>query len=339
MAENHLKWYNKTLHQYLTNDEIKMIMQKNNFKAALEIANTWGWIAFAFILSGLFPNPITIIISLFILGGKQLACAIILHDCSHDSMFTNRRVNNFIGNWFGAYPILHDVKKYRPYHLQHHMHTGLAEDPDISLTKGYPTTAISMVRKFLRDLFGLSGAKANFGVIFMQLGFIKYALNGTAEWVSQKGRNLWSIIKYGAQNLAGPVAANAIMFLILYAFGAPWLYLLWIGALLTTFNFSLRVRSMAEHSMVEERENPQKNTRTTYANFIERILFAPHHVNYHAEHHLCMGAPSYNLPLMHKLLLEQGFYQHGTLEKNYWKIVKMAIISIDQDTSGSLQSQ
>ncbi len=333
MAENHLKWYNKTLHQYLSNDEIKMIMQKSDWKASLEIANTWGWIAFAFALAGIFPNPFTIIIALFILGGKQLGCAIILHDCSHDSMFTNPKVNAFVGNWFGAYPILNDIKKYRPYHVQHHINTGLNEDPDLSLTKGYPTTALSMTRKFLRDLFGLSGAKANGGIIMMQLGLIKYTLAGVVVKVSHQGKSVFAFIKNAASNLAGPVAANLILFLILYACGKPWLYLLWVGALVTTFSFSLRVRSMAEHSMVEDRENPHKNTRTTYANFFERILFAPHHVNYHAEHHLCMGAPSYNLPLMHKLLLERGYYKEGTLENNYWRVVRKAIVKPEQAES------
>jgi fatty acid desaturase len=326
MAENHLKWYNKTLHQYLTSEEIKQIMQKSDLKAAYEIFHTWAWIAFAFALVGFFPNPFTVIISLFILGGKQLACAIILHDCSHDSMFTSRRVNRFVGNWFGAYPILHDVDKYRPYHLQHHINTGLDEDPDVSLTTGYPTTRISMVRKFLRDLFGPTGIKGNVAVILMQLGVLKYALNGKAEWVSLKEKSAAQIFSAAVKNIAGPLVSNLILFLILFAFGQPWLYLLWIGALLTTNNFSLRVRSMAEHSMVEDRSNPHKNTRTTYANFFERILFAPHHVNYHAEHHLCMGAPSYNLPAMHQLLLAKGFYTEGTMEKNYISIVKRAII-------------
>lgn len=326
MADNHLKWYNKTLHEYFSNDEIKMIMQKSDWKAVLEIATTWGWIAFAFALVGFFPNPITIVISLFIIGGKQLGCAIILHDCSHDSVFTSRKVNRFVGNWFGAYPIFHDVDKYRPYHLQHHMNTGLDNDPDVPLTMGYPTSRISMVRKFLRDLFGPTGIKGNIAVILMQVGVLKYALNGKAEWVSLKGKSGVEVVGAAIKNLAGPVAANLILFLILFAFGQPWLYLLWIGALLTTNNFSLRVRSMAEHSMVEDRTNPQQNTRTTYANFFERILFAPHHVNYHSEHHLCMGAPSYNLPMMHKLLLERGFYKSGTMESNYWNIIKKAII-------------
>lgn len=327
MAENHLKWYNKTLHEYLSNDEIKLLMQKNNLKAFLEIADTWLWVAFAFFIASMWTNPFTIIIALFIIGGKQLACAIILHDCSHDSVFTSREVNRFVGNWLGAYPIFHDVDKYRPYHTQHHINTGLDDDPDVPLTEGYPTTRMSMTRKFLRDLFGLSGLKSLLGVIFMQLGFVKYALNGKAERVSLKDKSLSEIILNAVKNMAGPVAANLILFGILYAFGKPWLYLLWIGAMLTTYNFCIRVRSMAEHSMVDDFHNPQKNTRTTYANFFERILFAPHHVNYHSEHHLCMGAPSYNLPLMHQLLLERGYYKNGTLEKNYFNIVKRAIVS------------
>jgi len=302
-------------------------MQKSNLKAAFEIMHTWSWIAFAFALVGFFPNPFTVIVSLFILGGKQLACAIILHDCSHESMFTSRKVNRFVGNWFGAHPIFHDVDKYRPYHLQHHINTGLDTDPDVPLTTGYPTSRLSMARKFVRDLLGPTGIKGNVAVILMQIGVLKYALNGKAEWISLKGKSTGEVVSAAVRNLIGPVASNLILFTTLFAFGQPWLYLLWIGALLTTNNFSLRVRSMAEHSMVEDRTNPQKNTRTTYANFFERILFAPHHVNYHAEHHLCMGAPSYNLPAMHKLLLQRGFYKEGAMEKNYINIVKHAITS------------
>ncbi|HLP50494.1 MAG TPA: fatty acid desaturase family protein [Chitinophagales bacterium] len=329
MAENHLKWYTKTLSQYLTKEEIQQVMQKSDWKAAFEVFHTWAWIAFAFALPGFFPNPFTILISLFILGGKQLACAIILHDCSHDSMFTSRKVNRFVGNWFGAYPIMHDVDKYRPYHIQHHIHTGLDEDPDSPLTTGYPTTGMSMLRKFLRDFFGPTGIKSNVAVLLMQLGVLKYSLNGKAERASLKDKSMGQILLAALKNIAGPVAANLILFLILFACGQPWLYLLWPAAMFTTNNFSLRVRSMAEHSMVDDRSNPHKNTRTTYANFVERILFAPHNVNYHAEHHLCMGAPSYNLPYMHQLLLQRGFYKEGTMEKNYLEIVKRAIIGTE----------
>ncbi len=325
MTGNHLKWYHHTLHQYLRPEEIKSLMEKKDWRAWGEILHTWLWIAFAFALVGFFPHPITIVVSLFILGGKQLACAIILHDCSHESLFTSRRLNHLVGSWLGAYPILNDLEKYKPYHVQHHIHTGMDDDPDLPLTQGYPTTSGSMLRKFIRDFFGLSGLKSNFGLVMMQLGLMKYALNGKAEWVSWRGMSWSDMVTKGFRNLAGPLLSNLILFLILYALGNPWLYLLWIGALLTTYNFCIRVRSIAEHSMVLDNTNPHQNTRTTYANFLERMLFAPHHVNYHSEHHLCMGIPSYNLPRMHKMLLERGYYKDGTLASDYSSIVKLAM--------------
>jgi fatty acid desaturase len=326
MEVNHLNWYTTKLREFLSADEVKAIMLKSDQRAALEVITMWLWIIFALALVGFFPNVFTIIIALFILGGKQLACAILLHDCSHDSMFTSRRANHIIGNWFGAYPILQNMEQYRPYHREHHIYTGLDNDPDMSLTKGYPTTAISMMRKIGRDLVGATGVKAQAGIIAMHIGVIKYNLGGVVERIREK-KNWKQAIISGAKNLLGPLTANLIMFGILWLTGHPWLYLLWIGAMFTTYNFSLRVRSMAEHSMLEDKTNPQKNTRTTYANFVEKMLFAPFHVNYHAEHHLCMGAPSYNLPKMHDILLAKGFYKNGVLEQNYWSIVKLAIVN------------
>ena len=328
METNHLNWYNTKLREFLTPDEVKIVMQKSDAIAAFEVLSMWLWIAFAFALVGFFPNVITVIIALFIIGGKQLACAILLHDCSHDSMFSSRRANQIVGNWLGAYPILQNLEQYRPYHREHHIYTGLDNDPDMSLTLGYPTTAISMLRKIARDLVGATGVKAQIAVIAMHTGIIKYNLGGLVERVKEK-RNWKEALVNTAKNLWGPLTVNLIMFGILWLLGHPWLYLLWVGAMFTTYNFSLRVRSMAEHSMVEDKANPQKNTRTTYANFVERMLFAPYHVNYHAEHHLCMGAPSYNFPKMHQMLLAKGFYEQGVLEYNYWNIVKQAVISRD----------
>ena len=83
---------------------------------------------------------------------------------------------------------------------------------------------------------------------------------------------------------------------------------------------------MAEHSMLDMNDD-FRNTRTTYANWLERILFAPHHVNYHVEHHLMMGVPPYHLPKMHQLLKARGFYDKGVLEEGYGKILRLAVRS------------
>jgi fatty acid desaturase len=62
-----------------------------------------------------------------------------------------------------------------------------------------------------------------------------------------------------------------------------------------------------------------------YANPVEKVLFAPLHVNYHAEHHLFMAAPSYHYPRMHKLLKQRGFYEHGLLLPSYGAVIRNAL--------------
>lgn len=311
--------------KYLSKEERKALHQKNDWAASLEILTTWAWIATAFALAGLLPNPITILIALFILGGKQLGCAIIMHDASHYSLFQSNSLNDLIGKWLGAYPIINDMESYRPYHVEHHVKTGSEQDPDLGLTKGYPTTRKSMFRKFLRDLLGITGIKASIGLISMHLGLLEYHMGGKIIKTQKSESLLIHVLKSGYKNLSGPILANAMMFGILWATGQPWLYLLWAVAYLTTFQFCLRVRSMAEHSVVPDPLNPFQNTRTTYANFLEKLLFAPHHVNYHTEHHLLMGVPCYHLPKMHRMLKERGFYQKAVLETGYLNIIKLAV--------------
>jgi len=115
------------------------------------------------------------------------------------------------------------------------------------------------------------------------------------------------------------------LFTIIALVFAPWVYLLWVLAYFTTFQFCLRIRSIAEHSIVEDQTNPFQNTRTTYANLFEQMLFAPYYVNYHVEHHMLMSVPSYNLPKLHLLLKQRGFYNEGVMEKNYWKVLKKTV--------------
>lgn len=334
--ENHqVVKYKQIINQYLSKEEIKKLHEKSDWKGLIEVASVWLWIAFSFALVAIVPYftssiialILSVIIALFILGGKQLGCAIIMHDASHYSLFKSKKLNDIVGNFLGAYPIFNNVEQYRPYHFQHHIATGTVDDPDINLVSGYPAKLASMIRKLVRDLIGLTGIKANAGLLSMHTGFIKYNLGNVIEKIPVENRPWKIIFRNAYYNLRGPVLVNTILFLILFAAGKPYLYLLWIGANLTTFNFSLRIRSIAEHSVVEDTNDPYKNTRTTYANFFERILFAPLHVNYHLEHHFLQNMPSYNSPQMHKLLMERGFYKHGLLKHSYLDIVKMAVVN------------
>lgn len=313
-------------HLYLTPEEKSLLLQKDDLKAWVGILSHLAWLAFAFGLVYYYPNVLTIIIALFIIGGKQLACAILMHDASHHAVFKSKRLNDILGQWLGAYPIFNNMKAYRPYHFDHHLSNGLEEDPDLLLTRGYPTSRASMIRKFIRDLSGITGIRVFFGLILIHLGYLEYNLGNKVTKIDQSGRSVKSIIDAFFNNLFGPLMCQILIFVTVAFFTSPWLYLLWIGAYLTTFQFSLRVRSIAEHSISEDQKDPYKNTRTTKANFLEQLLFAPFHVNYHSEHHMLMSVPSYHLKPMHLLLLDRGFYKKGVLAANYWEVLKKTIV-------------
>ena len=300
-------------------------MKKNAWLAWRGILGHYAWIAAAFALVYVFPNPLTVIIALFILGGKQLACAILMHDTAHYALFPDKKWNDRVGKWLGAYPVFNNMLAYRRYHFKHHASNGLAEDPDLLLTRGYPASRASMFRKFFRDLSGQTGIKALAGLFMMHLGLIEFNLGGKVVRVSQEGRGWQDYWQAFRQNALGPVVANLVLLGVLWLVASSWLYLLWLGAYLTTFQFCLRVRSIAEHSVVEDSQDPYKNTRTTLANPFEQLLFAPYHVNYHCEHHMLMAVPPYRLPQMHRLLRERNFYEKGVLASGYWQVIRNAV--------------
>ncbi len=309
---------------YLSREERQSLQEKSFWRALPGILDHIFWVVASFALVYYWANPLSVLLALFILGGKQLACAILMHDASHFALFKNRNLNDWVGKWLGAYPIFNDMLRYRPYHYQHHKLTGLEDDPDLLLTRGYPTSGKSMRRKFIRDFSGQTGFKAFLGLMLMHLGYLKYSMAGKIVKVDQRQRTWSACFKTAYQNLSGPILANGVLFALLYVLASPWLYLLWIGAYFTTFQFSIRVRAIAEHSVVEDSTDPIRNTRTTYANWWERLLFAPYHVNYHAEHHMLMSVPPYNLPRMHKILKANNFYEKGLLAHSYAEVLRLA---------------
>ena len=90
---------------------------------------------------------------------------------------------------------------------------------------------------------------------------------------------------------------NLLILGTLVAFGEGWLYLMWVVSYVFVNPLISRIRQVAEHAAVPDRlsPDPRRNTRTVLANPFERMIFAPHRVNYHLEHHLLASVPCYRL--------------------------------------------
>lgn len=297
---------NAVWHERFTRAEIQELLRVSNVRGWLSIAVNWALIAAAFALVGAWPNPLTVLIALFVIGARQLGCAVLMHEASHRTLLADKRWNDRAGSWLCAYPVWTDLYAYRPYHLQHHAKTWTAEDPDLGLVLPFPITRQSLRRKIWRDLSGQTGRK------FARAAWKR----SVARWRAGDAE--------GRRAFVGFVVTNALLLAVLTAFGKPWLYLLWAGAWLTTNTLATRIRAIAEHAMVPDPADPLRNTRTTLATWWERLLLAPNRVNYHLEHHLLMTVPHYRLPEMHERLAARGLLDDALVTRGYRAVLARA---------------
>lgn len=144
---------------YLSSDEIRPLATRSDLWGALLVLHCWGVIALALALFSPWPNLLTAALAIMIIGSQQLGFAILMHEAAHNALFRSRALNQFLGDWLCSRPILADLAEYRQYHLQHNRHTQSDEDPDLRLSKPFPTTGASLRRKLIRDITGQIGLK------------------------------------------------------------------------------------------------------------------------------------------------------------------------------------
>jgi fatty acid desaturase len=291
---------------YLSRDELKAFSERSDARGFFAIASTWAIIAASFALLARFPNPFVFVLVVIVLGGRQLALAILTHEAAHRSLFATRALNDVLTDWLCARPIWNDVARYREHHIRHHAHTNTERDPDASLSHPFPTTRVSLARKLLRDLAFVSGLRRILGLVLMDIGVLEYTVAADVKSRPRNGRTWVDYAREGIRNMSGMIVTNVALFLVLFALGVGWVYVAWVVAYLTTFSLFVRIRSLAEHACTEQTEDIFMNTRTTRAGFLARMTVAPVHVNYHIEHHALVSVPYYRLPALHATLRERG---------------------------------
>lgn len=302
---------------FLTSDEIRPLARRSDAMGALLVAHAYGVIFGAVFLFSLWPNPLTFFLAVILIGSRQLGLAILMHDAAHRALFKSGVLNEWMGVWICGNPILADMAAYRHYHLTHHRHTQTDKDPDLVLSRPFPTTRSSLKRKFTRDLTGQTGLKQ----LATQIA-LSFRLAGDTDAVEEAEKMAQA---FKGNGLRGPLIANAVLFAMMWAIGEWWYWFaFWFLPLMTWFQLVLRVRNIAEHGMVEFCDDPFKNVRTTHAGLLARALVAPYWVNYHLEHHMIMHVPCWQLPRMHRLMLEKGYGSRMTTASGYWDVLRQA---------------
>lgn len=296
----------RRLRDILTAEQLALLTARSDWRGAWAIIATWGTIALSLAALARWPHPLTFVVTMVIVAGRQLALAILQHEGAHGTLFKTRWLNDVLTDWLCARPIWQNLPKYKVHHLGHHTRTGTAEDPDLSLHEGYPATRASLLRKLLRDLSGLTGLKLVYGLTMMDAGVFKWTVANRIERLPQAGRSWPQGLVTTLRNMAPMLITNALLWGALAASGHAWLYGVWVLSYLTFLPLFVRIRSIAEHGCLERTPDMFRNTRTTRAGWLARMTVAPMHVNYHMEHHLMASVPHYRLPQMHQWLRERA---------------------------------
>ena len=297
------------INDYLTRDEVALFTAKSDLHAWRLVVGNWLAIAVIFAIVATYTNPVTIVLAVILLGGRQLGLSVLMHECGHRTLFRTAKLNDVIGQWLCALPVMNDQPSYARGHLEHHRKAGTVDDPDLPNYQAYPVSRDSFRRKMMRDLTGQTGFK-----------LMGYIFRGASGAISREKRD--SALPFLQQ-----LGVQLALFMVLNACGIGWTYLLWVVAYLTVFMFIIRVRQVAEHAAVPDLfdPDPRMNTRTVDAPWWQRLVFAPNGVNYHMEHHFMASVPCYRLRALREHLRNRQALEDVPVFRGYAQVLRHAV--------------
>ncbi len=235
----------------------------------------WAVIAVALGVIQLWPNLLTVIGGLLIVGNRQHALAILGHDGTHYTLSANPRANDFLTNLLCFWPLGLTVSGYRTLHYAHHKHTGTLDDPELGHKRmrapqwDLPAGPQTVLRYALMDLIGYSIADYIIIVRFSK----PHSRREYAPLV------LFHVVTAGGLAAIGGWLAAAV----------------WYAALVTSFMMFFRLRLWLEHQGTGD---TQRITLTWW----QEALLAPHKAWHHWEHHKYPTIPYHRLPQARRLI-------------------------------------
>jgi fatty acid desaturase len=277
----------------------------NDLRNALTVGGLWMWVVAMVALAVWIDNPLAYLAVFILMGPIHARFAILMHEAAHKLLFTNKRINDWVGTWVIAYPALVPIQLYRRGHFSHHRQEFGPEEPDMAFYGGYRCDRRTLARRLVRDAVGISGWK-NLSPLLKSVKVRAYRPVSLPIIAMQVG--LWAV-------------AWA-------ATGRWWIYpLLWLAPWMTQWKVINRLRAIAEHGGMEASDDRRVTTHDVRQSLLARFWIVPYNTGWHLAHHVDMGIPFRNLPRFHAELIEAGYVTPGITYPNYrslWKALASA---------------
>ena len=303
----------------ITAEQLRDLTELNDFKSAKAVTINFATCALA-ICTGLWAGTHNVwwllVVAVLFLATQQHGLFVLSHEAAHYRLFNSRFLNEGIGRFIGTVGGT-SMCTYRVTHRLHHNHLYERRDPDIALNGGYPRGKWYLYKKLLIDLSGWTAPKTYayfFGAPAINKENPKAGKpldSATTKLKADARKDRWWVLAF---HVGMPIT--------MFAFGGltalGWYFVLWILPLVTLLQAILRLRAVAEHgaplSLAPNSKGEHSSLTAARTNLsdrgvlgaVQKLVFFPHHVNYHIEHHLYPAVPHYNLPKLHTLLQSQG---------------------------------
>jgi fatty acid desaturase len=231
----------------------------------------------------------------------------LMHEAAHRMLFSDKRINDFVGRWLLGYPSFTSTDAYRRVHMAHHREEFGPDEPDMALYRGYPISNASFRRKMIRDATGRTGWK-------LFRGLPKGLVSSDAR------------IRNTAMKI---VAVQLVLLGACVASGNWWLYpFFWLAPYLTSWRVLNRLRSIAEHGGMSRSKDRRETTHSVRQSAIARFFMVPYNLGWHLAHHVDSGIPFRNLPKLHRALRDAG-YVDDTIEYPSYRAMWRALRTPD----------
>jgi fatty acid desaturase len=119
---------------YLTRDEIQRCAASRACAGRGSSFTRGASSQLAMVLFAWWPNPLTLVLGVMVVGGRQLGLAILMHDAAHGLLVPPSPRQRLGRRWLCGAPVVASMDLYRPYHLTHHRLTQQPDDPDLGLS-------------------------------------------------------------------------------------------------------------------------------------------------------------------------------------------------------------
>jgi fatty acid desaturase len=272
--------------------ELRRIPDARN---ALSVVAVWCWVAVIIGGAVWIDNPAAYVLAFLLMGPMYARLAILMHEAAHKLLFTNKRVNDWVGTWLVAYPAWTPISVYRRAHFAHHKEEFGPHEPDLAFYGGYKCDHATLRRRLVRDAVGISGWK-----------------------------NLVPLVKAvghrSSRRVAGSIlAVQAVLWAVMWAAtGRWWIYpLLWFLPWMTQWRVLNRLRAIAEHGGLEASADRRATTHNVTQHWAARFWFVPYNTGWHLAHHVDMGIPFRHLPTFHRELEQAGYVTVGITYPSY----------------------